>query len=123
MKTVNQNNSAVVLKTKFVAVLVVVLLSSGTMFSQTVNSVEEVSVETTLTVTNSVDIVSVDDNENSNLNLFSWFMGTKQTPNTNLKNDNSNSLKKQMINSGIEPNRLLIKTFLKKMSNYNQVIV
>jgi hypothetical protein len=117
MKTVNPNNSAVVLKMKFVAVLLVVLLSSSSMFSQTVSSEEVISTESTFTTT--IDIVSVDDSENANMNMFSWFMGTKQTPNTNLKNDNSNSLKKQMINSGIAPNRLLIKTFLKKMTRYS----
>jgi len=45
-------------------------------------------------------------------------MGTKQTPNANGATEVSSSSKKQLINSGIAPNRLLIKAFLKKASNY-----
>lgn len=52
----------------------------------------------------------------SSLNMVSWFMGTKQTTNENtIKESNS---KKQMMTNGIAPNRLLIKTFLKKASQY-----
>ena len=59
---------------------------------------------------------------NTTMNIVSWFMGTKQTPNANQANDVSNNSKKQMINSGIAPNRLLIKTLLKKAANYNSTI-
>ena len=55
------------------------------------------------------------------MNFVSWFMGTKQTPNANQSGEVL-SAKKQMINSGIAPNRLLIKAFLKKASNYNSTI-
>ncbi len=57
----------------------------------------------------------------STMNIVSWFMGSKQSPSTN-QFDETLSTKKQMINSGIAPNRLLIKTFLKKASNYNSTI-
>lgn len=57
----------------------------------------------------------------STMNIISWFMGTKQSPNTN-QFDETLSAKKQMINLGIAPNRLLIKAFLKKASNYNNTI-
>jgi DNA polymerase elongation subunit (family B) len=53
---------------------------------------------------------------NSSMNMVSWFMGTKQTTNENITKE-SNS-KKQMMTNGIAPNRLLIKTFLKKASQY-----
>ena len=59
---------------------------------------------------------------NTSMNFVSWFMGTKQTPNANHSGDASVSQKKQMINSGIAPNRLLIKAFLKKASNYSSTI-
>ncbi len=48
------------------------------------------------------------------MNFVSWFMGTKQTPSNNQSNDFLTSTKKQMINSVIALNCLLIKTFLKK---------
>ena len=52
----------------------------------------------------------------SSLNMISWFMGTKQNTNSNeVKEANS---KKQMITNGIAPNRLLIKTFLKKATQH-----
>jgi hypothetical protein len=43
-------------------------------------------------------------------------MGTKQTTNENATKETSS--KKQMMTSGVAPNRLLIKTFLKKASQY-----
>lgn len=54
----------------------------------------------------------------STLNFVSWFMGTKQNVNANTSTEVIGSSKKQMINSGIAPSRLLIKAFLKKASNY-----
>ena len=53
---------------------------------------------------------------NTSMKMVSWFMGTKQTTNENITKETSS--KKQMITSGIAPNRLLIKTFLKKASQY-----
>ena len=53
---------------------------------------------------------------NSSINMVSWFMGTKQTTNENTTKE-SNS-RKYMMTNGIAPNRLLIKTFLKKASQY-----
>jgi hypothetical protein len=40
-------------------------------------------------------------------------MGSKQDPNTSISSDRTNT-KKQIMTSGIAPNRLLIKAFLKK---------
>jgi hypothetical protein len=53
---------------------------------------------------------------NASMNMVSWFMGTKQTTNENSTKE-SNS-KKQMMTSGVAPNRLLLKTLLKKVSQY-----
>jgi hypothetical protein len=53
---------------------------------------------------------------NASMNMVSWFMGTKQTTNENITKESTS--KKQMMTSGIAPNRLLIKTFLKKASQY-----
>jgi hypothetical protein len=44
-----------------------------------------------------------------------WFMGSKKTSNTNTSNGTFS--KKQLINSGIITNSVLIRSFLKKMSN------
>ena len=53
---------------------------------------------------------------NASMNMVSWFMGTRQTTNENTTKESTS--KKQMMTSGIAPNRLLIKTFLKKASQY-----
>ncbi|MFA9190358.1 hypothetical protein AAGV28_03140 [Flavobacterium sp. FZUC8N2.13] len=52
----------------------------------------------------------------SNMEFALWFMGTKQDPNSTLSTEGS--AKKLIITSGIAPNRLLIKAFLKKVVNY-----
>jgi hypothetical protein len=53
---------------------------------------------------------------NSSINMVSWFMGTRQTTNENTTKESNT--RKQMMTNGIAPNRLLIKTFLKKASQY-----
>ncbi len=65
--------------------------------------------------------ISQNVSENESMNFVSWFMGTKQTPNANQTKESSS--KKQMMTSGIAPNRLLIKSFLKKATAYNNTIV
>jgi hypothetical protein len=58
------------------------------------------------------------------LNFMSWFMGSKQNMHTDSTSKEFNvSNKKQLINSGIVPNRLLLKTFMKKAAVYNNVLV
>jgi len=88
---------------KMMIVLVMMLVSSVG-FAQ--NTIEvPASVATTTTV-----------ESNASMNMVSWFMGTKQTTNENITKENTS--KKQMMTSGIAPNRLLIKAFLKKASQY-----
>lgn len=53
----------------------------------------------------------------SNIEFALWFMGTKQDPNSTLSSEGT-SAKKLIITSGMAPNRLLIKAFLKKVVNY-----
>jgi hypothetical protein len=94
---------------KMIIVLVMMFVSSIG-FAQ--NTIEvPATVATTTTATES----------NSSINMVSWFMGTKQTTNENMTKETSS--KKQMITSGIAPNRLLISTFLKKASQYASNIV
>lgn len=53
----------------------------------------------------------------SNMEFALWFMGSKQDPNSTLSAEGTNA-KKLIITSGMAPNRLLIKAFLKKVVNY-----
>ena len=58
----------------------------------------------------------------SNMNFILWFMGSKQSPNSSVLPIGTSG-KKQFITSGTEPNRLLIKAFLKKAVNFESSIV
>jgi hypothetical protein len=53
---------------------------------------------------------------NSNVNFILWFMGTKEDFGKTFSNDDMYS-KKSFLTSGREPNRLMVKTLLKKALN------
>jgi hypothetical protein len=89
---------------KMMIVLVMFLLSSVGFAQNTIEVPATVAASTTTV------------ESNSSMNMVSWFMGTKQTTNENATKETSS--KKQMMTSGVAPNRLLIKTFLKKASQY-----
>jgi hypothetical protein len=98
--------------TRMVIVIAMLVLSGLGMFGQTVQSTvvaPTVAFET---------VVANQEAATANLSFVSWFMGTKQTTNSNSGTDVSDNAKKQMIQSGIAPNRLLLKTFYKKAANY-----
>ncbi len=57
----------------------------------------------------------------SNINFVLWFMGSKQDPNRTISTESVNT-KKQIMTSGMAPNRLLIKAFLKKAINLESTI-
>lgn len=99
-----------------VMVIFAVLFFSGFEMSAQENTTETI-VTPTIEATASV---SQDVTANETMNFVSWFMGTKQTPNANQTKESSS--KKQMMTSGIAPNRLLIKAFLKKAAAYNNTI-
>jgi hypothetical protein len=105
-------------------VLVLFLLSSVGMVGQNVQPTVATST-TTFTVASSDEVVATAQTTtttNTTMNFVSWFMGTKQTPSNNQSGEFSTNSKKQIIQSGIAPNRLLIKAFLKKATNYNSTI-
>jgi len=58
----------------------------------------------------------------SNMNFILWFMGSKQSPNATISPVGNNT-KKEFMTSGTEPNRLLIKAFLKKAVNFESSMV
>ncbi|GEP52831.1 hypothetical protein FNO01nite_35030 [Flavobacterium noncentrifugens] len=109
MKTSVSNETSNI---KLVVLLIVFLLAGTGMFAQT----SATSNETVAVSTNASAVES-----NANINVVSWFMGTKQTPKATISNDGTVG-KKQMINSGIAPNRLLIKAFLKKANDFQSTI-
>ena len=126
MKTTTQNKTTQnsFSRTGLVVVFVLFLLSSVGMVGQNVQPTVATST-TTFTVASSDEVVATAQTTtttNTTMNFVSWFMGTKQTPSNNQSGEFSTNSKKQMIQSGIAPNRLLIKAFLKKATNYNSTI-
>ncbi|MFV8344959.1 hypothetical protein [Flavobacterium sp. ZB4P13] len=100
--------------------LVIILLSNVAVFGQsTENNV----------AANATEVISVAKQENiststsssSSMNFVLWFMGSKQDPNSTISTQGTNT-KKQVITSGAAPNRLLIKTFLKKAVNLESMV-
>ena len=56
-------------------------------------------------------------NINSNVNFILWFMGTKEDIDKTSSKDVNLYSKKSFLTSGRQPNRLLVKTLLKKALN------
>ena len=111
MKTANNNRTKTNIKL-FVAFLLLVLSSTGA-FAQT----NTTSVVATSIVSVSKDATTIITTDNAvastTMDFAVWFMGSKKT-----SNDTSNGTfsKKQLINSGINTNSVLIRSFLKKVS-------
>jgi len=123
MKTATQNQIQTSKAT--LIVMFVLLLSSVGMFAQKSDSVQVLTVGTEITVSNDDNATAstaAAEASNASMNIVSWFMGSKQTPKATISNEGPVSAKKQMINAGIAPNRLLIKAFGKKAANYQSTI-
>lgn len=111
MKNTSANTTST---TKLIVLFAMLLLSSVGVFAQ--SAPEAMNVEVAVTGSNMSTVEA-----NPNLNMVSWFMGTKQTPKAAVSQDGGVN-KKQMINSGIAPNRLLIKAFLKKANDFQSSV-
>ena len=97
-------------------IFVFMLLSNVTAFAQTsiTNNVLNTTTENS-TAENNVtkqETTSTD----SSMNFVLWFMGSKQDPNVKSIQAGENT-RRQFITSGLAPNRLLLKAFLKKAVN------
>lgn len=91
--------------------LAFVALSGVTVFGQTTenNSIANTATEISRKQENASNA--------SNMNFVLWFMGAKQDPNATISTNGINT-EKQIMTSGIAPNRLLIKAFFKKTVNF-----
>ena len=109
LKTNNTNSKLI--PSIFVFVLFLMFSFSGFSQSQSATSIDfNAKTETT-------NVKLETSRATSNMEFALWFMGTKQDPNSTLSSEGTNA-KKLIITSGIAPNRLLIKAFLKKVVNY-----
>lgn len=93
---------------------VYLLLINFSAFSQSVYD-DSIAVINPNNVKNSVE--KENSRMSSNMELIIWFMGSKQDPNSTISKEGRNA-KKEIISSGLAPNRLLIKAFLRKAASY-----
>ncbi|WP_395050166.1 hypothetical protein [Flavobacterium sp.] len=101
-------------------VLAFVLLSNVNAFAQKIAVENNIDLNNTLvsSTTSEVSVAKQEAVSNaSNMNFVLWFMGSKQDPNAKVLPAGENT-KKQFMTSGMAPNRLLIKAFLKKAVNF-----
>jgi len=115
MKATATNN--ITSNKRLIALFVLLVLSSVKMFGQEADKVA---------VTSEVVIATADASE-AQMELVSWFMGTKQSQvSESINNSNTISTnktgKKQFINNGVSTNRILSRTFLKKATNSQSTI-
>lgn len=112
-----QNNN--IQKFKFCIIILFVFFLSNKGVAQESsfeNSVDEISINQKNIVIENAPVRVSNSILNSNVNFILWFMGTKEDVNKTTLDDVIYS-KKSIITSGREPNRLLIKTLLKKALN------
>ena len=98
---------------------VFLLLSNVTAFGQTTDENSAANLNSEITINTTETSVAKEENISSvsNMNLVLWFMGSKQDPNVKISKEGINT-KKQFMTSGMAPNRLLIKAFLKKAVDF-----
>jgi hypothetical protein len=102
----------------FFFLFVFILVSNVSIFSQTSVNSPVVSIIND----NDSQEVRQDNKSQSNMEFVLWFMGSKQDPNSTISLEGINT-KKQIMTSGLAPNRLLIKAFLKKAINFEVALV
>ena len=115
--TATQNNSKNMMI--ILSVFVCALLFSVSGYSQTTASSAIASSIDEVTTTTEVKAESA--RVSTNMEFVQWFMGSKQDPNSTISTEGINT-KKQIMTSGIAPNRLLIKAFLKKAVNFESAL-
>jgi uncharacterized NAD(P)/FAD-binding protein YdhS len=92
------------------------MLSGNSAFSQT-KAVTETTPSTEVATTKKATLEIVTENAvaSSTMDFALWFTGSVKT--TESKSSNGSFNKKQLINSGINTNSVLIRSFLKKVNN------
>lgn len=109
-------------KNRIIFLFVLFLLSSFRMFGQT-PAVEVVAGKDVVVVSPQVknDLVSID----TQIDFVGWFMGSRQSINEDEPAGNSKAVitKKQILTSGITPNKVLYRTFMKRVISQDSAVV
>ena len=109
-------------RNRFLFFVLLFVMSSIGMFGQSNVDSVEIKLPAEKIELKETAVVSVE----SQIDFVSWFMGTKQSQMMDSKtNQNSSKVvtKKQILFLGITPNKVLYRTFMKKVSSQNSAIV
>ncbi len=111
-------------KFRIIFIILFFILTSLRMFGQTTTPISNKNEVEVAIVFNQfqTSIVSID----SQIDFVSWFMGSRQSQmneNVSANKFNSTSTKKQILNAGVTPNRVLYRTFMKKVISQDIAIV
>ena len=109
MTTVNKIAAQNTNTTLFILVVVMFLLSCTGVFAQNNTAAANTTTEVTIEK-NATTITTTDNTVAASMDFAVWFMGTNKSSN---ETNNGTFSKKQLINSGINTNSVLIRTFLK----------
>lgn len=112
MTTANNNRTQTNFKL-FVAFVLLVVSSTGAFAQETTTAVAPAASTTEVSVSNNAEVIIATENAVAGMDFAVWFMGSKKTTNNT---SNGSFSKKQLINSGINTNSVLIRSFLKKMN-------
>jgi len=110
----NKNNTLKSITILFMFVFIV--LSNVSVFGQGIE--KEIVLDATTKI---VSDIKEERSSTSNMDFVLWFMGSKQDPNSTISTEGINT-KKKIMTSGLAPNRLLIKAFLKKAVNFEMAL-
>ena len=113
--TNNTTTQGNVTNVRLFVLFVLLMLSSTGAFAQTNTTSVVASTSTEVSASKEATMVIATDNAVASMDFAVWFMGSKKTSNNNTTNGTFS--KKQLINSGINTNSVLIRYFLKKVSN------
>lgn len=122
MNTNTQNTSNTSNKA-LIVLFVMFLLSSVGMFGQNTTTAVAAPATTTVEVLNvSVNQIAL----GSDVEFMSWFMSSRQTQSVNGGSEGTSSTnmsrKKQIISSGVVPNKVLYRTLVKKVISQESAI-
>ena len=112
-------------KMRILFLIVLFILSSLRMFGQTTTTSKAIQNEVEVECgfqQNQTSIVSID----SQIDFVSWFMGSGQSQmndNESAHKSNSTVTKKQILTSGVTPNKVLYRTFMKRVISQDNAIV
>ncbi|MGV3696458.1 hypothetical protein [Flavobacterium sp.] len=112
MTTANNNTTST--NIRLFVLFVLLVLSSNGAFAQANTTNVAATATTEVSVSKDASIViSTENSVAAGMDFAVWFTGVKKTSNTS---SNGTFSKKQLINSGIKTNSVLIRSFLKKIS-------